>query len=89
LAIAGSPKKLAQDISEGYLSLSPPLLKNYTPADCKIVVAHLAMVGRELRGEQISLDDVMALKSKNMKLSRLHQAEVVLRAYCKKKRIPL
>jgi hypothetical protein len=31
----------------------------------------------------------MALKAKNMKLSRLHQAEVVLRAYCKKKRIPL
>lgn len=89
MAIAGSPKKLAQDIAEGYLSLSPPLLKNYTPADCKIVVTHLSMVGREVRGEQVSLDDVMALKTKNMKLSRLHQAEVVLRAYCKKKRIPL
>lgn len=89
MPITGSPKKMAQDVADGFLTLSPPMLKTYTPADFKIVVAHLAMVGREIRGTQIPLEDVMALKSKNMKLSRLHQAEVVLRAYCKKKRIPI
>jgi hypothetical protein len=31
----------------------------------------------------------MAVKAKNMKLSRLNQAEIVIRAYCKKKRIPV
>ena len=89
MAIAGSPKKMAQDIAEGYTMLSPPTLKAYTPADLKTIVAHLGIVARELRQEQIPLEDVMALKAKNMKLSRLNQAEIVIRAYCKKKRIPL
>lgn len=89
MAIAGSPKKLAQDIADGYLMFSPPMLRTYTPADIKIVLANLALVTREIRQEQIPLDDIMALKTRNMKLSRMNQAEVVIRAYCKKKRIPI
>jgi hypothetical protein len=89
MAIAGSPKKLAQDIAEGYFMLTPPLLKNYTPADLKIIVVNIAIVTRELRQEVIQLDDVMAIKARNMKFSRLHQADVVIQAFCRKKRYPL
>ncbi|BCR06000.1 hypothetical protein DESUT3_30690 [Desulfuromonas versatilis] len=89
MAISGSPKKMAQDIADGFLSLSPPMLKPYTAADLKTILANLAMVARELRQEQIPQEDVMALKAKNMKLSRLNQAEVVIRAYAKKKRLPV
>lgn len=89
MPIAGSPKKLAQDIAEGYLMLTPPLLKNYTPADLKIIVVNIGIVTRDLRQETIPLDDVMAIKSRNMKLSRLHQAEVVIQTFCKKHRFPL
>lgn len=87
MAIAGSPKKLAQDVAEGFLMLSPPMLRGYTPADIKTILANLALVTRELRQEQIRLDDIMALKTRNMKLSRLNQTETVIRAYCQKKRI--
>ena len=89
MPIAGSPKKLAQDIAEGYLMLTPPLLKNYTPADLKIIVVNIGIVTRELRQEVIPLDDVMTIKARNMKLSRLHQADVVIQAFCKKRRFPL
>jgi hypothetical protein len=89
MSIAGSPKKLAQDIADGYLMLSPPLLKNYTPADHKIIVVNIGIVTRELRQVVILLDDVMAIKARNMKLSRLHQAEVVIQAFCKKHKYPL
>ena len=89
MTIAGSPKKLAQDIAEGYLLLSPPLLRNYTAADIKVMLANLALVTRELRQAQIPGDDVMAVKLRNMKLSRINQAEVVIRAYCQRKRIPI
>ena len=89
MAIAGSPKKMAQDVSEGFLMFSPPMLRNYTPADIKVILTNLAMVTRELRQEQIPLEDIMALKSRNMKLSRMNQAEVVIRAHCQKKRIPI
>jgi hypothetical protein len=89
MPIAGSPKKLAQDIADGYLMLTPPMLKLYTPSDLKTIVANIGMVSRELRAELIPLDDVMAIKAKNMKLSRLNQAEMVIHAYCKKQRMPL
>lgn len=89
MSIAGSPKKLAQDVADGYLLISPPLLRRHTPADIKIILANLALVARELRQEQVPLDDVLALKLRNMKLSRTNQAEVVIRAYCTKRRIPI
>lgn len=88
MAISGSPKKMAQDIADGYMMLSPPMLRSYTPVDIKTVLNNLSIVTREIRGEQVPLEDVMALKARNMKLSRLNQAGVVIRAYCKKRRIP-
>ena len=89
MAIAGNPKKLAQDLADGYFSLTPPTLKHYTAADLKTIVVNLGIVARELRGQQIATDDGPALKARNMRLSRLNQAEVLIRAHCKKLRIPL
>ena len=89
MAIAGNPKKLAQDIAEGYFSLSPPTLKQYTPADLKTIIVNLGIVTRELRGTPIPAEEVLAIKARNMKLSRLNQTEMVIRAHCKKLRIPL
>lgn len=89
MTIAGSPKKLAQDIADGFLALSPPMLKLYTPADLKIILAHIGIVARELRGDKIPLEDILALKSRNSKLSRLNQNEMVIRAFCKKYRYPI
>ena len=89
MAIAGNPKKLAQDVAEGYLSLSAPGLKKYTPADLKVILANLALVQREIRQVQVPLEDTLLIKAKNMRLSRLNQAEIVLRSHCKKMRIPI
>jgi hypothetical protein len=89
MPIAGSPKKLAQDMADGYFMVTPPMLKSYTPGDLRIIVANIGIVSRELRQELIPADDIMAIKAKNMKLSRLNQAEIVIQAYCKKKRLAL
>jgi hypothetical protein len=89
MAIAGNPKKLAQDLADGYFSLTPPTLKQYTATDLKTIMVNLGIVARELRSQQIPGDDVPALKMRNMKLSRLNQTEMVIRAHCKKLRIPL
>jgi hypothetical protein len=89
MALAGNPKKLAQDVAGGFTMFSPPMLKAYTPAELKTILTNLAIVTRELRAETIPLEDVMALKKRNMKISRCRQAETVIRAYCKKRRIPV
>jgi hypothetical protein len=89
MAISGNPKKIAQDISEGFLIISAPSLKRYNGSDLKTIMNNIAVVSRELRAQQIPLEDVMALKKKNMKVSRLNQAEMIIRAHCKKLRIPI
>lgn len=89
MAIAGNPKKIAQDIADGFQSLSPPGLKKYNPADLKIILNNLNVVKREIRQIQVPQDDVPLIKAKNMQLSRMNQAEMVLRNYCKKMRIPV
>lgn len=89
MAISGNPKKLAQDIAHGYLSLSPPGLKKYTPADLKIIQDNLVLVRRDVRQTQVPQEDSQLIKAKNMQLTRLNQAETVLRSYCRKNRIPL
>ncbi len=89
MAIAGNPKKIAQDVSEGFASFSAPGLKKYTPADLKIILTNLAVVQREVRALQVPSDDALLIKAKNMRLSRLRQAEMVLRTFCKKMRMPI
>ncbi len=89
MAIAGNPKKLAQDIAEGFISLSAPGLKKYTPADLKIILTNLSVVQREIRSVQVPSEDALLIKTKNMRVSRLRQAEMVLRNFCKKLRIPI
>lgn len=89
MAISGNPKKLAQDIAGGFYSLSPPVLKKYTPADLKIILSTLTLVQREVRQTQVPLEDVSLVKAKNMQISRLNQALMILRSYCKKMRIPI
>ncbi|MCK5912376.1 MAG: hypothetical protein KAG12_00750 [Desulfuromusa sp.] len=89
MAISGNPKKLAQDIAGGFYSLSPPILKKYTPADLKIILSNLTLVQREIRQTQVPLEDIPLVKAKNMQITRLNQALMVLRSYCKKMRIPI
>ncbi|WP_020677208.1 hypothetical protein [Geopsychrobacter electrodiphilus] len=89
MAIAGNPKKLAQDIADGFMNLSAPGLKSYTPADLKIILTNLAVIQREVRSIQIPAEDALQFKAKNMRLSRLRQAEMVMRSFCKKMRISI
>lgn len=89
MAISGNPKKLAQDVRDGFMQISPPQLRSYSPQDMKVMLSNLALVIRELRAEVIPLEDIMALKKRNMQLSRLRQAETIIRSFCKKRRIPV
>lgn len=89
MPISGNPKKLAQDIRDGFLTISPPQLKSYSPQDMKTMLTNLAMVTRELRQITVPLDDIMALKKRNMQLGRLRQSETIIRSFCKKRRIPV
>ncbi|MFO7765370.1 MAG: hypothetical protein R6V33_02940 [Pelovirga sp.] len=89
MTIAGNPKKFAQAVSEGFVRLSPPMLKGHSPGQLKALLVNIEIVQRQLRQLPVSVDDVEAVKQKNYRMTRLNQAELILRSYCKKMRIPL
>ena len=65
MSIAGNPKKMARDIADGYLMLTPPMLKSYTPVDLKTISVNIGIVSRELRQELMPADDVMAIVARS------------------------
>jgi hypothetical protein len=89
MAINGSPKMLAGDIAKGLTTITVSNIKQYTPSDLKTIVVNIGIVAREIRGEQVPLEDIMAVKAKNQKLQRLNQALSTISSYAKQRRIPL
>ncbi|MFW6387193.1 MAG: hypothetical protein ACOC0G_00795 [Thermodesulfobacteriota bacterium] len=87
MPISGNPKKMARDIAEGFVTLSPPMLRHYNQNDMRVILNHLEMEIRTLRQEKIPLEDVMAIKARNHKISRVNQTMVMLRGYCKRRGI--
>jgi hypothetical protein len=87
MAIEGNPKVIAQGIAEGYGIFTSATLKKYTRQDLHILKEHISIVQREIRGEQVDLEDILAIKKKNMRIQRLSQALSILDTYCKKNRI--
>lgn len=89
MPISGNPKSLATDIADGFLTLSPTALKRYAPGDIKIIHSNLNLVLREVRGEVIPIEDVAAIKKKNLRVQRINQALLMLSNYCRQQKIPL
>lgn len=89
MSISGNPHKMAMDIAEGYMSFTVATLKKYAASDLKIIITNLQMVLRELRREQPPLEDIMAIKTKNMKIQRVNHALTIITSYCRKKRRPI
>jgi hypothetical protein len=89
MSISGNPHKMAVDIAEGYISFTVATLKKYSVGDLKTIHTNLQLVLRELRREQPALEDIMAIKMKNMKMQRVNHALTIISSYCRKKRLPI
>jgi hypothetical protein len=81
MPIAGSPKKLAQDVAHGFQQFNQASLRQYTVEDLRVILFNLNLVLRELRGKQVPLEDIEALKDKNNKIRRINQTINVIQSF--------
>jgi hypothetical protein len=58
-----------------------------TPTANSGLKENILIVQREIRGEWVGLNDIMAVKKKNMKLQRLSRTAITIHTYCSKHRI--
>jgi hypothetical protein len=84
-----SMKAVAVDVAEGYLSINPLFVKKFDKDMVKDLYENLNKSLTMTRNEKIVLTDQAAVRMRNMKLQRLHNAMIVLRNIAREKRIPL
>ncbi|HEX9021186.1 MAG TPA: hypothetical protein VF903_07985 [Nitrospirota bacterium] len=84
-----SMKVVAVDVAEGYLTVNPLFLKKFDKVMIKELYEHLNKTLTGTRIEKIDYADQAALRTRNMRLQRLHNAMIVLRNAAREKRIPL
>lgn len=80
---------LVRDIAEGFLTLNPLSLKQFDGQSYKGLHQQIRKLQTEIRGEKFPLHDVNAIRQRNLRLQRLHQAQVILEHQARTKRISL
>lgn len=80
---------MAKDIVEGYVALNPLVLKKFDAATFKELHMHLRKLQTVIRSEGVDLTNQEALRNRNQKLQRTHQAMSVLENQAKIQKIVL
>jgi hypothetical protein len=72
--LGGSAYNMARDVCEGYILLNTTLLRRMSPEELKQLRFELERFLTGIRGDQPSLDDMMAVQTRNRKISRINSA---------------
>ena len=84
-----SLKATASDVAEGYITVNPLFVKKFDNDMIKGLYENLNKGMTGIRNEKVSYTDTVALRQRNMKLQRMHNALIVLRNIAREKRIQL
>lgn len=84
-----SLRMIAQDISEGYVTVNPIFLKPFDQENLKELYQMVLKSQAEIRGEKFPFGDIQAIRWRNMRLQRLHTASIIIKTFARDKRILL
>jgi hypothetical protein len=84
-----SMKAIASDVAEGYITVNPLFVKRFDKDMIKNLYENLNKGMTGIRNEKVLFTDTVALRQRNMRLQRMHNALIVLRNIAREKRIPL
>jgi len=84
-----SIKAIIRDVAEGYVTVNPIFLKSFGSENIKEFYREIAKVQGEIRAEKFPHKDAAGIRSRNLKLQRLHSASIILRAFARDRRISI
>jgi len=84
-----SLKALTLDVAEGYIAVNPLFLKLFDPEQLKEFYLALSKSQNDIRAERFPAYDLNLIRTRNLKLQRLHSAAMVARNFAKERRILL
>ena len=84
-----SMKMVALDVAEGFITVNPLFLKKFDKDMIKELFENLNKALTGIRTEKLDFANQAALRVRNMKLQRMHNAMIIIRNIAREKRIPL
>ena len=84
-----SLRAITNDVAEGLVSVNPLFLKKFDKDMLKDLYESINKTMTLVRNEKVALTDTVALRMRNLKLQRLHNALIVIKNSAREKRIPL
>ena len=84
-----SLRAVTNDVAEGLVSINPLFLKKFDKDMLKDLYESVNKTMTLVRNEKVVLSDTVALRMRNLKLQRLHNALIVIKNSAREKRIPL
>lgn len=87
MAPSENPRKHARDIADGYVLLSPVLLRTYGVDGLRTLKQALELELRDVRAAVVSAEALLEIQARQRRILRLHQALQVLRAFASKRRL--
>ncbi|MDH5201944.1 MAG: hypothetical protein OEZ31_02510 [Nitrospirota bacterium] len=84
-----SIKAVTYDIAEGYLTVNPIFLKSLDDDSLKAIYHELTKTQAEIRAEKFPHSDIQAIRWRNVRLQRVHQASMIIRNFARERRILL
>jgi len=84
-----SLRAITNDVAEGLISINPLFLKKFDKDMLKDLYESVNKTMTLVRNEKVVLTDTVALRMRNLKLQRLHNALIVIKNSAREKRIPL
>ncbi|HEY6000389.1 MAG TPA: hypothetical protein VI078_13965 [bacterium] len=89
MTIPGNPKEFARDIAGGFFVFNQATCRQFAPAELATLYRLLEHVAREIRAEQIPLDQIVEIQRRNQRLGRANTAMMFIRNHAKRHRIVL
>ncbi len=84
-----SMKMVALDVAEGFITINPLFLKKFDKDMVKELFENLNRALTGIRNERLDYANQAALRGRNLKLQRMHNAMIIIRNIAREKRIPL
>ena len=84
-----SIKAFTQDIAEGYALVNALFLKPFNSEEIKDLYKEISKTQIELRGEKFPVNDIPAIRERNLRLQRLFSAIMIIRNFSKERKISL
>ncbi len=84
-----SLKAIIRDVADGYVTVNPLFLKPFDSESLRDFYKEISRVQIEIRSEKFPTSDIIAIRSRNLKLQRLYSAAMIIRNFARDRRISL